>query len=99
MSTQSESNLPLEVLENLRRIFPKGVIFFDLETTGLSPLFNEIVEFAGVKTLKLFGVTNEKKFSRPGFSQAIQIKDYGYKELNDFPISKYEEILYEFLAN
>ena len=56
-------------------------------------------EFAGVKTLKLFGVTNERKFSRPGFSQAIQIKDFGYKELNDFPISKYEEILYEFLAN
>ena len=49
-------------------------------------------------TLKLFGVTNEKKFSRPGFSQAIQIKDFGYKELNDFPISKYEEILYKFLA-
>ena len=56
-------------------------------------------EFAGVKTLKLFGVTNERKFSRPGFSQAIQIKDFGYKELNDFPISKYEEILYRFLKN
>ena len=56
-------------------------------------------EFAGVKTLKLFGVTNEKKFSRPGFSQPIQIKDFGYKELNDFPISKYEEILYRFLEN
>ncbi len=56
-------------------------------------------EFAGVKTLKLFGVTNEKKFSRPGFSQAIQIKDFGYKELNDFPISKYEKILYKFLKN
>ena len=56
-------------------------------------------EFASVKTLKLFGVTNEKKFSRPGFSQAIQIKDFGYKELNDFPISKYEEILYKFLKN
>ena len=32
-------------------------------------------EFAGVKTLKLFGVTNEKKFSRPGYSQSIQVKD------------------------
>ena len=56
-------------------------------------------EFAGVKTLKLFGVTNEKKFSRPGFSQSIQIKDFGYKDLKDFPISKYEEILFKFLNN
>ncbi len=56
-------------------------------------------EFAGVKTLKLFGVTDEKKFSRPGFSQTIQIKDFGYKNLKDFPVSKYEEILFKFLNN
>ena len=54
-------------------------------------------EFAGIKSLKIFGVTDERKFSRPGFSQSIQIKDYGFKNLNDFPVTKYQEILDEFL--
>ena len=56
-------------------------------------------EFAGVKTLKIFGITNEKKFSRPGFSKTIQIKDYGYEDLKDFPLSIYENILQEFLKS
>ena len=56
-------------------------------------------EFAGIKSLKIFGVTDERKFSRPGFSQSIQIKDYGFKNLNDFPVTKYQEILNEFLKS
>ena len=32
-------------------------------------------EFAGVRTLKIFGVTSAKKFSRPGYSKSIEIKD------------------------
>jgi len=56
-------------------------------------------EFVGVKTLKIFGVTNEKKFSRPGFSKTIQIKDYGFKNLKDFPLNIYENILREFLKS
>ena len=54
-------------------------------------------EFAGVKTLKLFGVTNEKKFSRPGYSQSVQVKDFGYDDLKDFPLTEYENILNNFL--
>ena len=56
-------------------------------------------EFAGVKTLKLFGVTNEKKFSRPGYSQSIQVKDFGYDDLKDFPLIEYENILNNFLKS
>ena len=58
-----------------------------------------IFEFAGVKTFKIFGVTNEKKFSRPNFSKTIQIQDYGYKSLNEFPVSEYKKILDKFLTN
>ncbi len=54
-------------------------------------------EFAGVKTLKLFGVTDEKKFSRPGYSQAVQVKNFGYANLKDFPLVEYENILNNFL--
>ncbi len=58
-----------------------------------------IFEFAGVKTFKIFGVTNEKKFARPNFSKTIQIQDYGYKSLDEFPVSKYKKILDNFLTN
>ena len=54
-------------------------------------------QFAGVKTLKIFGLTDAKKFSRPGFSQSISIQDYGYKSINDFPVKDYEEKLFNFL--
>ena len=56
-----------------------------------------IFEFVGVKTLKIFGVTNERKFARPGYSQTIQIKDYGFKLIKDFPIETYKNILKDFL--
>ena len=54
-------------------------------------------QFAGVKTLKIFGLTDAKKFSRPGFSQSISIQDYGYKSINDFTVKEYEEKLFSFL--
>ena len=54
-------------------------------------------EFAGVKTLKIFGVTDERKFARPGYCQTIQVKDYGIKEIKDFPIETYKKNLYKFL--
>ena len=56
-----------------------------------------IFEFAGVKTFKIFGVTNERKFSRPNYCTTLQIKDYGFKNLHSFPISIYEKNLYKFL--
>ena len=49
-------------------------------------------EFVGVKTLKIFGVTNEKKFSRPGFSKTIQIKDFGFEK---FAFKKIFSNIYE----
>ena len=55
-------------------------------------------EFAGVKTLKIFGVTDEVKFARPGFSETIQIKDYGIKNIIDFPTNTYKKILGKFLS-
>ena len=50
-------------------------------------------EFANIKTLKIFGVTDPIKFSRPGFSNSINIKNYGYDSIKKFPVEKYLEIL------
>ena len=54
-------------------------------------------EFAGVKTFKIFGITNANKFARPGYSRTIQVQDYGYSKIKDFPLAKYKEILDKFL--
>ena len=56
-------------------------------------------QFAGVKTLKIFGLTDAKKFSRPGFSESISTQDYGYKSINDFPVKDYEKKLFSFLED
>ena len=54
-------------------------------------------EFANVRTFKIFGITDEVKFARPGFCEAIQIKDYGYNDIKKFPVKKYIKILFNFL--
>ena len=54
-------------------------------------------EFAGIKTLKIFGVTDEVKFARPGFCKTIQVKDYGFSDIKDFPVNTYMDILFNFI--
>ena len=54
-------------------------------------------QFAGVKTLKIFGKTNSTKFSRPYICSSIQTSDYGYKNIQDFPANLYLKKLNEFL--
>ena len=54
-------------------------------------------EFSNIKTFKIFGVTDQVKFSRPGFCKSIQVKDYGFNDIKGFPVDKYMEILFSFL--
>ena len=54
-------------------------------------------EFSGVKTLKIFDVTNENKFARPGFCKTIKVKDYGYT-IKNFPVSIYLGILDRYIS-
>ena len=46
MSTNTTTSLDKEVIQLINALFPEGVVFFDLETTGLSPLCDKIIEFA-----------------------------------------------------
>ncbi len=45
--------------------FPQGVVCLDLETTGLSPLLNKIVEIAGIK-ITPFGIEKFSTLVNPG---------------------------------
>ena len=49
MSTNPALKNDTEVIDFFTKIFPEGVVFFDLETTGLSPLCDRVIEFAGIK--------------------------------------------------
>lgn len=47
--SQSQLTLTIEEITSLLRAFPQGVVAVDLETTGLSPLVDKIIEIAAVK--------------------------------------------------
>lgn len=54
-------------------------------------------EFACIKTFKIFGITNEKKFARPEYCTPLDISKFGKYKLNNFPIEIYKEQLNIFL--
>ncbi|MBY0414398.1 MAG: hypothetical protein K2Q18_09540 [Bdellovibrionales bacterium] len=51
---QSENSMDLTAAEKLmlQDFFPNGVVAIDLETTGLSPLVDRIIEVAAMKKMK-----------------------------------------------
>ena len=53
MSTEANSKYLSRIqaleIDALRKSFPEGVVFFDLETTGLSPLVDQIIEIGAIK--------------------------------------------------
>ena len=54
-------------------------------------------QFAGVKTLKIFGRTSSTKFSRPKVCSSIQTSNYGYNDIREFPLEIYKKELILFL--
>ena len=45
----SSLTLTAEEISSILKIFPKGIVAVDLETTGLSPLVDKIIEIAAIK--------------------------------------------------
>lgn len=69
--------LPEEEKEALLKVFPEGVIALDLETTGLSPLCDRIIELSAIK-LKPNGIESFDQLINPKIPiSEITIKIHG----------------------
>lgn len=64
--TTRNCNIPHQEVEALLRFFPRGVTAFDVETTGLSPLNDRIIELSAVKILPNRGVRTFSHLINPG---------------------------------
>lgn len=53
-----------EWVQELLRAFPQGAVFFDLETTGLSPLIDSIIELSALK-VEIQGITSFSTLINP----------------------------------
>lgn len=57
-----------ELVDNLLHFYPKGLCALDLETTGLSPIGNEIIEIAIIKVRPDGTIEKMSELVRPEFS-------------------------------
>lgn len=70
--SHSSLQLPPEEITSILTLFPKGLVAVDLETTGLSPLVDKIIEIAAVKITPEGEVTSYHQLINP----LIEIPDH-----------------------
>lgn len=71
----SSTTLPQSEIDILLEFFPQGVVAVDLETTGLSPLIDRIIEISAIKitpaTIKTFDHLVDPEIPIPEYTIAI----------------------------
>lgn len=63
--SQSALSISAEEITSLLTLYPKGLVAVDLETTGLSPLVDKIIEIAAVKIVPSGEVTTYHQLINP----------------------------------
>lgn len=89
--TSSDLAITRPEMEQILKIFPYGVVAIDLETTGLSPLVDRIIEIAAVKITPRFDVEIFHQLINPmiDITEANSaIHGLKYEDLKDAPTLK-----------
>lgn len=72
---ENATNIPCDELDILRKYFPEGVVAIDVETTGLSPLIDQVIELSAVKItqdgIEIFSELINPQISIPEHTVAI----------------------------
>jgi DNA polymerase-3 subunit epsilon len=63
--SQSALSITPEEIASILTLYPKGLVAVDLETTGLSPLVDKIIEIAAIKITPAGEVTNYHQLINP----------------------------------
>jgi DNA polymerase-3 subunit epsilon len=102
--SRSQSSLHLSQTEvsSLLKLFPKGIVAVDLETTGLSPLVDKIIEIAAIKISEFGEVTSYHQLINPLIiipEFTIQFHGLTNDDLKDSPtIKKPLKTFWEFVG-
>jgi DNA polymerase III subunit epsilon len=89
--SQSALSLSVEEITSILSLFPKGLVAVDLETTGLSPLVDKIIEIAAIKITPEGEVTTYHKLINPLIDIpefTIQFHGLTNEDLKDAPTIK-----------
>ena len=89
--SRSALNISPEEITSLLKLFPKGLVAVDLETTGLSPLVDKIIEIAAVKISEDGDVSNYHQLINPLIEIpefTIQFHGLRNEDLNSSPTIK-----------
>jgi len=95
---QFEGNITQDDINHLLSVFPAGCVFFDVETTGLSPLMDRIVELAAIKITPA-GVQIMSSLANPQMpipENVISIHGISDDDVKDAPLS--EDVAKEFFT-
>lgn len=85
---QSQVEFSAEELQILHHLFPSGICAFDFEMTGLSPIFDKIIEIAAVKISANKNIEYYHSFVNPLIEIPEHTKQYhglDNKDLRDAP--------------
>lgn len=92
------SEIPQNEVNALLRFFPQGIAAFDVETTGLSPLQDRIIELSAIKVKPNRGIRIFSKLINPG--KPIPMNTQEIHHISDEMVAEcppIEEVLPEFL--
>jgi len=71
-----------------KKIDTKNLVFLDIETTGLNPIFHEIIEICLITDTQVYLTKIKPQRIKDADPQSLKINNYNHKEWFDAPLFK-----------